>query len=310
MKFTLVDYSGLSDQVGMIALARLARDDTLHVIDLPYRLSSWALDEPANVGLWVDGAGSLAAWAVMQTPFWCIDYVLRPGLENLLHPQVLDWASRRADELTGSLYGHETWYVNVFADQADCKARLERHGFANQAGKGEDAWSKVWMEWSANVEIPQYPLPAGFTIRPLAGEAEVDAYVDLHQAVFQTRNMTTEWRQRTLDQPDYLPDLDTVVVAPDGRLGAFCIGWLCPGADGVPIGQIEPLGCHADFRRYALGRIALCATLAKMQALGVKSIYVETDTYRNTATRLYEALGFRVKREVQVYARGYNDAIC
>ena len=69
----------------------------------------------------------------------------------------------------------------------------------------------------------------------------------------------------------------------------------------------EPLGCHADFRKYALGRVALCETLRRLQQHNVKNIFVETDKYRNTAFRLYESVGFQVAREVAVYGKDYND---
>ncbi len=96
--------------------------------------------------------------------------------------------------------------------------------------------------------MPEAPLPPGFHIRPLAGAGEIDAYVALHQAVFQSKSMNSEWRQRTLQRAEYEPDLDLVVEAPNGQLAAFCIGWLDRSrAYGKPAGQIEPMGVHADF---------------------------------------------------------------
>jgi hypothetical protein len=75
-------HSGEVDKVEMIQLAREFQAEHLHLIDLPYQLSSWALDEPDNIGLWVDEDGHLVAWAVMQTPFWTIENVLRPDLKE------------------------------------------------------------------------------------------------------------------------------------------------------------------------------------------------------------------------------------
>ncbi len=307
MPFHLRPYSAPADQAAMLHLARLCQAGTLHVIDLPYRLSSWAMDEPRNIGLCVGADGQLAAWAVLQSPFWTVDLVCRPDLEQELLPEMLAWVDRRASESLDTPYGHPTWYVNAFSDQIERMRLLEQVGFACQSGGGEDAWSKVWMRWTPSLPVPEYPLPKGFTLRPLAGEPEVEAYVNLHQAVFESKNMTVEWRQRTLRQPDYAPDLDIVVAAPDGRLAAFCIGWLAQDAQGVRQGQVEPLGCHAEFRSYALGRLALCETLRRLHAHGAGHIFVETDAYRNTAFRLYESLGFNVVQNVLVYRKDYND---
>jgi uncharacterized protein YfaA (DUF2138 family) len=49
----------------MEALTREFHAENLHVVDLPYRLSSWALDDPENVRLWTDAEGRLLAWIVL-----------------------------------------------------------------------------------------------------------------------------------------------------------------------------------------------------------------------------------------------------
>jgi ribosomal protein S18 acetylase RimI-like enzyme len=310
MKISQRKYSGEADKREMIQLAREFQSQHLHVIDLPYRLSSWALDELDNVNLWVDENDRLVAWAVMQTPFWTVDYVLKPGVERELHPQILCWVGQRAHAIRNTPYGHLSWFVNCFADQAERRQELEQAGFTSQSEAGDDAWSKVWMERDGKTDVPSYPLPKGFSMRSLAGASEVEAYVDLHQAVFETKNMTGDWRKRMLTQPDYRSDLDIVIAAPDGRLVAFCIGWISLCSDGKILGQIEPLGCLPDYRRYALGRVALCEALQRLHQLGAVKIYVETDNYRDTAFRLYESLGFRVIRKVLVYRKDYNASSC
>lgn len=300
------EFRGIEDQVRMIELARTSATENIHVIDLPYRLSSWAFDYPANVGLWMDDTGQLQAWAVLQTPFWTVDIILSPDAGGELQPTILPWVDRHARANLGTPYGRPAWYVNVFADQNSRRHALEQSGFSDQSNLGEDAWSKVWMERPAATSIPEYPVPKGFTLRSLAGEAELEAYVSLHQSTFETKNMTLAWRRRTLQHPAYLPDLDVVVCAPDGQLVAFCIGWLIQDTHGTWCGQIEPLGCLAAYRRYALGRLALCEVLRRLQAQCAQSIYVETDSYRNTAFRLYESLGFQVVRNILVYRKDYE----
>lgn len=89
MKISQRNYCGEADKSEMMALALSLQGETLHVIDLPYRLSSWALDDPDNISLWVDENNRMVAWAVMQTPFWTIDYVCRQDGEMDLHQQIL-----------------------------------------------------------------------------------------------------------------------------------------------------------------------------------------------------------------------------
>ncbi len=295
-------YSGEADKALMSALSRQFPSDNLRVTDLPYRLSSWACDDPANVGLWFDDA-RLVAWAVLQTPFWTLDYAYHPDAAPDIHPHILAWADERARAALKTPTGRPTWFVNVFADQSDRRCGLEAASFVDQDNAGEDAWAKVFLRCDA---LPAAPgvLPDGFTIRPLTGESEVAAYVALHRAAFGTENITEPWRGRTLQRPEYTADLDLVAVTPDGHLAAFCIGWLTP--DGPRRGQIEPLGVHPDFQGRGLGRDILIEGLRRLSAHGAEEIFVETDTYRNPALALYTSVGFRKVRDICVYGKNYE----
>ena len=306
MKASQREFSGEADIQAMMALAHVAPTASAHVVDLPYRLSSWALDHPDNVGLWVNSEGELLAWAVMQTPFWTIDYVCHPDAEKSLHRQILAWADRRALAMRHSSSGHPMWFVEAFSYQAERIRDLEAAGFASQANMGEDSWSKVLLCRSADMPDAHYSLPAGFTIRPLAGENEVEAYIQLHRSVFESKNMTVEWRTDTLCSPQYQPDLDLVVVSPDGRLAAFCVCWLDTNLEGERSGQIEPLGVHKDFRYLGLGRAILAEGLRQLYLRGAERVYVETDQRRNAALGLYEEMGFLPIHEVLVYRKDYQ----
>jgi len=303
MIITSRSYQDEADQPLMIALARQYPAEHLRVLDLPYRLSSWALDEPQNARLWFDAGGELVGWAVLQTPWWTIDIACCPDAVPALYGELLAWADARACQVVDTPSGHPTWFVMAFADQPDIIREMETAGFACQADVGEDSWSKVFMRRAGELPVKDYHIPPEFTVRSLAGEAEVEAYIALHRAVFETKNMTVEWRRRTLQHADYRPDLDIVVAAPEGNLAAFCICWLHGNR-----GQVEPLGCHADYRRYALGRIALAEGLRRLQAAGAEQIFVETDNYRNTAMSLYQHMGFQVIRDVWVYRKDYGSA--
>ncbi len=298
-------FSGAADLQAMSALANQFSDDNLHVADLPYRFSSWAMDEPDNVGLWVDEKGALVGWVVMQTPFWTIDYVCHPEAEPTLHSQILAWVDERAQQIVDTASGRPVWFINVFTTQQARMGQLEAAGFASQADVGENSWTKVLMKRPGEKPVDDYALPAGFTIRPLAGEAETAAYVDLHRATFESNSMTNEWRQRTLQHPAYMAGLDLVAVALDGQLVAFCICWLNQAPQ--PSGQVEPLGVHKEFRQMGLGKSILLEGLRRLRERGAQSMYVETDNYRDEAFALYESVDFRVQHEVLVYRKDYAE---
>ncbi len=300
-------FSDQKDVQAMLALAVAFPGDTLHVVDLPYRFSSWALDDPTNVGLWADAKGQLLAWAVMQTPFWTVDYVCHPDAAYLL-PDILTWADGRARQMLQAGNGLPCWFAMTFAGQIDRIRALEEAGFSCQADVGEDSWSEVLMRRPAQAPVADDSLPADFVIRPLAGEREVADYVALHRAAFESRSMTAAWRARTLHRPEYVPDGDLVVVAPDGRLAGFCIGWLAPNIAGETVGHIEPLGVHPDFRCQGLGRAVLSECLRRLYRRGARHALVITDNYRGAALNLYESVGFHVIQDVLIFRKDYTDA--
>lgn len=292
------------DIQSMIALAISCSHNNFHNFDLPYRLSSWTLDSEDNCLLWFEN-DQLVAWAILQTPFWCLDYVIHPQFESVLLPAILDWADQQAKFLLNSTFGRPSWYCNVFPDQNNRIQILENYGYTSQADVGEDSWSKVLMRrFNQPLEKVYAPKP-GFIVRPLAGEKEVPIYVNLHQTVFGSNNMRVSWRSRMLSSPKYDPELDIVVQTPDGALAAFCIGWISHDNQQQLQGQIEPLGCHPDYRHLALGRVALCEVIERMLNKGVQAIWVETDNYRNTAFRLYQSFEFDIVREVLVYRKDF-----
>ena len=286
----------------MAALSRQSPRDNLHIVDLPYRLSSWALDNPDNINLWFDENQHLVAWAALQSPFWTIDYACHPEHESRLHGEILSWADQRARAVTHTPYARPAWFVIAFSEQHERIRDLENAGFKCQANIGENSWSKVLMRCSIQTPVKEYEARQGFIVRSLAGGKEVPGYVELHQSVFESKSMTVEWRSRTLHHPDYKPELDIVIESPDKRLAAFCICWL---DEQSMKGQVEPLGTHKDFRHFGLGQVALAEGLRRLQSLGAQNVLVETDNYRDAAFNLYRSFGFEVIQDVFVYRKDY-----
>jgi ribosomal protein S18 acetylase RimI-like enzyme len=121
--------------------------------------------------------------------------------------------------------------------------------------------------------------------------------------------MTVGWRARTLERPEYLPDLDLVVEAPDGRLAGFCVCWISTDEQGHALsGQVEPLGVHPDFREKGLGRGLLLEGIRRMQQRDVATMIVETDDDRDAAVALYTSAGFVVTEKLLIYRKDAVDA--
>lgn len=294
--FTTRPFAGADDLRRMADLVRTFPDKHANVVDLPYRLSSPSLDSPENVRLWTGADDMLVAFGVVQQPWQSLDYALHPrAYQSDVEDQLLTWAVERAAALgreRGSPYR-----LNVYVpdDRHEQMIALERHGFAR-----DDTWTMLYLGQSPVASPLPSPLPTGWSIRPLAGSDEVEAYVALHRAAFGSTNMTVPWRRRTLAMPEYIPDLDLVIAAPDGRLAAFCICWLHP--DGST-GQIEPLGVHPDFQQLGLGRAVLLEGLRCLRDHGATTALVEAYANNDSARYLYESVGFRPTRTLRTYAQ-------
>jgi mycothiol synthase len=133
-------------------------------------------------------------------------------------------------------------------------------------------------------------MPGGITIRPLAGPAEVPAYVAAHRAAFESEAMSVAWRSATLTMPGYEPELDLVAVAGDGTMAGFCVTWLdrrCRAA------QVEPAGVVPQFRRLGVARALLDEAARRAAQHDATALYAEPDDVHAAALATYADAGFR-----------------
>ena len=302
-------YSGPEDNDRMLRLAHNHPLGHVHVIDLPYRLSSWALENPENVGLWEDQQGRLVAWAVLQTPFWTVDYALHPAAPPDAFASILTWVDGQARALLLTQYGHPAWFLPLTGEQAARRRDLISAGYVAQ-DTGDDTWSQVTFALAEGIELPLCPPKDGFTVRPLASEAEVPAYVALHRAVFGTENMTESWRRAALRQSAYRPELDLVIANASGELVAFCVGWLAQVATGgespTVIGHLEPIGVHEDARPHGLAWSILAEAVRRLRAHGAGRVLVQTDNYRDRAYAFYQAAGFQIEENITLFRKEFD----
>jgi mycothiol synthase len=285
--------SDLNDLHRILQFTLQHPEQSFHVIDLPYRLCSPAAQDFDNVRIWVDEKGELIGFAVVQLPFSTVDYVVQPQFEHL-KDSMLQWATSRLEavaKLRGEGFGF------LLDSRVEDDANALKHDFVL------DDWHmrNLALPLSHPLETPV--IPEGFEIRLLNSDA--NGYVELHRAAFNTKNMSVDWRERTLKHPIYCPDLDLVAVNGDGKLIAFCIGWVCE-INGQKVGQIEPVGVLPEFQKMGLGRAILLENLRRMRESGVETILVDAESYNPASQHLYERAGFRDVSRVVKYFRWFE----
>lgn len=276
--------SYVADRDAIRELVRAHPERARHVLDLPYRLASPAAQDPVNRQIWHD-EGQVVAFALAAFPFGTLDY-LAPDDEGADSERaILDWGIARWREVAAQ-GAPPMMFVDVREDDMPRQRLLAERGFARHE------WYQLHLSQTPAARMSRVAAPGGFTIRPLAGESEVAAYVALHRAAFGSENMTQHWRQQTLFMPEYHPDMDLVAVAPNGQLAGFCIGWL-DTIDGRIEGQVEPMGVHPHFQGHGLGRALLTECLRRLRAAGAEQLHIEVNGDNDAARVLYASVGFR-----------------
>ncbi|HEU5370316.1 MAG TPA: GNAT family N-acetyltransferase [Ktedonobacterales bacterium] len=303
MRLSMRPLAGARDLQRIYEFVQAFPADAFHVVDLPYRLCSPSAQEPENARLWEDEQGVLRGFAIVQLPWLTLDYGVHPAAREAgLEEAILAWAFERWPQVMAEHGLRYSLFLEVREDQTVRLTLLERLGFVR------DDWHTLHMSQPLNGAIPPSHTPEGFTIRPLAGEAEVAGYVALHRAAFGSMNMTEDWRRRALQAPQYIPALDLVAAAPDGSLAAFCVCWLSQrGHDenGSNTGQVEPIGVRPDLQGRGLGRAILLEGLRRLQAHGAATALVDSDGENEASRGLYEAVGFRVANSARKYRKDF-----
>jgi mycothiol synthase len=298
MIVTMRPSAGEADLRRVAQLVRAFPDEQLHVVDLPYRLTSWALESDRNARLWQDAAGGLLAFAIIQLPWQTLDYFVHPEARDMgIETAMMIWVAERMQELAAERGSPITLYVHFHESHGDRIGLLAQYGFRLAS------WSVLHMARPLADVIPEPKLPDGFVMRGLNGEREVEPYVRLHRLAFGSNNMTAGWRRRTLAAPEYVPELDIVAAGPDQQLRAFCVCWLSPA---TRQGQIEPLGVHPECQGLGLGRAVLLEGLWRLQAHGADEALITTYEDDGAAVRLYSALGFRAVYRTLTFARSFH----
>lgn len=168
---------------------------------------------------------------------------------------------------------------------------LERHGFLRQPIRS------LRLARSLREPIPLPAVPTAFEIRPMRGREEVEAWVELHRAAFGTQHMTVEERFAMMTGPGYDPQLDLVVVAPDGRLAAYCMCQVSRDENartGRNEGHVDHVATHPDYQRRGLAKALILAGLRLLQERGVETAIMGTSSENEKMQRVAMAVGFRI----------------
>jgi ribosomal protein S18 acetylase RimI-like enzyme len=227
--------------------------------------------------IWDDG-GRVRAWAWIKPPgnrlFWEVDR-RRPEL----YDEVFGWFEAEAGE--GQLE------VAVRGGSEAAVAALEQRGFAWDR---DAPWLRLNIRSLDAVNEPE--VPDGYRLATMAEVPDLAARVAVHRAAFHPSQVTEASYARVMAEWPYRPELDAVVVAPDGSFAAYALAWL---DESNATGLLEPVGTHPDHQRRGLGRAVCLHGLVRLRAAGAARAVVGSrgDDAYPVPRRLYESIGFR-----------------
>ena len=291
--FTSRLYTGPDDLQQLITWVQQTRPQSrIHDYPSPADLRELVAfpDVLAYLRLWHNEAGQLAAFAFVDA-YHNLNFELdwtasTPALETSL----VNWGitcrrrSAAADESPLTLDASSP------ATHPDRLAFLERHGFIAQPT------TVLGLSRSLALPIPEPSLPPGFSLRHARTDsAELASWVALHRAAFGTQHMTIAHRQAMISDPEYDPTLDLLIIAPDGRLAAYCVGSIKANTHtGQREGFTDPVATHPDFQGRGLAKAILLAGMHRLQARGVEIVLLGTSSENKAMLAAAHAVGFHI----------------
>lgn len=191
--------------------------------------------------------------------------------------------------------------LGVASTQEWLRSGLERAGY-----ELDRVYNRMYTDISGPVPSPA--ICEGFTIRPLAGEHEIDAWVAAFNSGFAEHHdpptTTVEEKRNRMAEPGYLPDGDLVLVTDDGEIVGIGRNAIETLDDGTKRASVNSLAIRPEFRGKGLGRALLAESINALYAAGFTHIRLTADSDNSSgALQLYESAGFKIDTQMTAFMR-------
>jgi mycothiol synthase len=314
---TLRPYAGEADLPVIAAMLHACEQfdqfEEINTVDtLRQEFSEPGFNPTRDIQLWEEdgrlvGFGQLWVSPQRHPPDGFLWYrVLPEARGNGLDEQIIAWG-----EETLRSYAHELGIDFAFTATAH-ERQVERHALLQRLGftpiryflrKGRDL----------REPLPEPVFPAGFTLHegPHDPEAWVALYNESFIDHFGHRPMTVEQLRHHQSDPTERPDLNLILVAPDGTPAAFAWCGINPEENELnnrQDGWVFLLGTRRGYRRIGLGRALLLEGMRRLRDAGMTFARLGVDADSPTgATHLYESVGFQDNQRRTLYARNLKE---
>ncbi len=275
-------------------------DDDILVGELQSFVDSPDVDKARDLRLWRDTKGNLIGFGQLfisehndEIEGYLYFDVHPTQHDHTLGTEIFQWSEERLREVGQERALPLKLRSKSRDDKSDRRVLLEKQGFTTE---------RCFLTMACSLEQPlsSSPVPTGFTLKRLSWERDLKAWVELFNESFidhwNHHDLTVATARHWLNNPYYRPALNLMAVAPDGKLAAFCVGYINQDENtrnGWNEGWIKLLGTRRGFRKLGLGRAMLLAQMKQLKAAGVEQVKLGVDAQSLTsATRLYQSVGF------------------
>lgn len=225
----------------------------------------------SRVRLWRDEAHKLAGFIIKG------DKMVHPQLRShdpALLGKILAWAEANWASLDGTVS------VMAYAWDTRRQVALIQNGYEPQGVVEEVRIYDLNQTFAAPV------LPSGYRMSSVADEGDPQARVGLENAIWDAE-LDEAWYRGKSSSPHYFPNLDLMVISPEGQPAAAALIWPYPETGA---GEIDPLGTHPDHRRMGLARALVLESFTQMQRLRLNLVYIASDAENHAVNALYASL--------------------
>ena len=267
------DYWRVRNFLREVFLANGRLENSWHVA----RLDHWRWHLIATCQITPPFAQVTAVWETDQGELAAVLHPYGDGEIRLhIHPRY------RSPELEAEIfayaveqYAEETAHgrlliVPVLADDTLRQETLSRLGLVRQAGWNHHYWRDL------TDPLPGWPLPDGYYLRSMGDESEHPARSWCSWRAFHADEPDdhydgdSSWYRTFQSAPLYRRDLDVVVIAPDGRVAAFCT---CAYDDYTRSAVTVLVGVAAEHWRRGLGKAVVGEGMRRLKHLGCTRVF-------------------------------------
>lgn len=144
--------------------------------------------------------------------------------------------------------------------------------------------------YDIEIDRIKYSLPSGYSITGLADDCDLTKFNRVLWRGFDHEGeppMTVEqieMRRKSISGPHLNPELNIIVVSPEGEYASYCGMWYDKDTE---YALVEPVATDPKYRRLGLGKAAVLEGIKRCGKLGAKQAYV------GSSQQFYYCIGFR-----------------